>query len=134
MHDGFLLVAQTAKNLPAMQKTWVLFLGREDPLEEGMAVFWWLTPPEASQQGSLGPAACRVGRVGGRQNHKAPEGCCLSQGSCIHLLPARMSPAGGMGVMSPPRRPLIVLIVGDRGLGPKYGHGDLPVGLANPVA
>ena len=38
MHDGLLLVAQTAKNLPAMQKTWVLFLGREDPLEEGMAM------------------------------------------------------------------------------------------------
>ena len=37
MHDGLLLVAQTVKNLPAMQKTWVLFLGREDPLEEGMA-------------------------------------------------------------------------------------------------
>ena len=36
MHDG-LLVAQTVKNLPAMQKTWVLFLGWEDPLEEGMA-------------------------------------------------------------------------------------------------
>ena len=26
-----------AKNLPAMQETWVRFLGREDPLEEGMA-------------------------------------------------------------------------------------------------
>ena len=26
-----------AKNLPAMQETWVLSLGREDPLEEGMA-------------------------------------------------------------------------------------------------
>ena len=25
------------KNLPAMQETWVQFLGREDPLEEGMA-------------------------------------------------------------------------------------------------
>ena len=31
------LVAQTVKNLPAMQETWVQFLGREDPLEEGMA-------------------------------------------------------------------------------------------------
>ena len=31
------LVAQSAKNLPAMQETWVLSLGREDPLEEGMA-------------------------------------------------------------------------------------------------
>ena len=31
------MVAQTAKNLPAMQETWVQSLGREDPLEEGMA-------------------------------------------------------------------------------------------------
>ena len=26
-----------AKNLPAMRETWVQSLGREDPLEEGMA-------------------------------------------------------------------------------------------------
>ena len=32
------LVAQTVKNLPAMQQTWVWSLGWEDPLEEGMAV------------------------------------------------------------------------------------------------
>ena len=31
------LVTQSVKNLPAMQETWVQFLGREDPLEEGMA-------------------------------------------------------------------------------------------------
>ena len=31
------LVAQRLKNLPAMQETQVLFLGWEDPLEEGMA-------------------------------------------------------------------------------------------------
>ena len=31
------LVAQTVKNLPAMQKTWVQFLCWEDSLEEGMA-------------------------------------------------------------------------------------------------
>ena len=30
------LVAHTVKNLPAMQETWVLFLGWEDPQEEGM--------------------------------------------------------------------------------------------------
>ena len=34
------LVAQTVKNLPVMQKTWVQSLVWEDPLEEGMA-----TPP-----------------------------------------------------------------------------------------
>ena len=31
------LLAQTVKNLPAMQETWVWSLGWEDPLEEGMA-------------------------------------------------------------------------------------------------
>ena len=31
------LVAQMVKNLPAVQKTWLRSLGREDPLEEGMA-------------------------------------------------------------------------------------------------
>ena len=31
------LVAQTLKNLPAMQETWVLSLGREDTVEKGMA-------------------------------------------------------------------------------------------------
>ena len=31
------LVAQMVKNLPAMQETRVQSLGREDPLEEGLA-------------------------------------------------------------------------------------------------
>ena len=30
-------VAQMVKNMPAMQETWVLFLGQEDPLEKRMA-------------------------------------------------------------------------------------------------
>ena len=39
------MVAQTGKNPPAMRETWVLSLGQEDSLEEGMAthcspVFW----------------------------------------------------------------------------------------------
>ena len=34
---GAPLVAQTVKNLPALQKTWVWSLGREDSLEEEMA-------------------------------------------------------------------------------------------------
>ena len=32
-----LLVAQMIKNSPAMQETWVLSVGQEDPLEKGMA-------------------------------------------------------------------------------------------------
>ena len=31
------LVAHTVKNLPAMQETWVQYLGQEDPLDKGMA-------------------------------------------------------------------------------------------------
>ena len=34
------LVAGTVKNLPAMQETWVRSLGREDPLEKGMATHY----------------------------------------------------------------------------------------------
>ena len=41
-------VAQTVKNLPAMQETWVQSLGQEDPLEKGMAthssVLAWRIP------------------------------------------------------------------------------------------
>ena len=42
------LVPQTVKNLPAMQETWVLSLGWENPLEESMAthpsVLAWRIP------------------------------------------------------------------------------------------
>ena len=34
---GASLVAQSMENLPAMQETWVQFLGQEDPLEKEMA-------------------------------------------------------------------------------------------------
>ena len=34
--DSASLAAQTVKNLPAMQETWVRSLGQEDPLEKGM--------------------------------------------------------------------------------------------------
>ena len=46
---GASLVAQRIKHLPAVQETWVQFLGWEDPLEKGMATHssilgltWWL--------------------------------------------------------------------------------------------
>ena len=35
---GVSLVAQSVKNPPAMQETWVRFLGREDPLEKEMSI------------------------------------------------------------------------------------------------
>ena len=38
------LVAQTVKNLPAMQEIWVQSLGWEDPLEKGMATHFLDNP------------------------------------------------------------------------------------------
>ena len=37
LFKGASLVAQLVKNLPAMEETWVQFLGWEDPLEKEMA-------------------------------------------------------------------------------------------------
>ena len=50
------LVARTVKNLLAMQKTHIRFLGHEDPLEEGMAthssiVVWRI--PRTEESGGL---------------------------------------------------------------------------------
>ena len=45
---GASLIAQLIKNLPAVQETWIQFLGREDPLEKEMAthssIFAWRIP------------------------------------------------------------------------------------------
>ena len=50
------LIAQLVKNLPAMQETWVQFVGQEDPLEEGMAThsstLAW-TIPRTEEPGGL---------------------------------------------------------------------------------
>ena len=35
--SGAYLIAQSVKNLPVLQETWVRFLGQEDPLEKEMA-------------------------------------------------------------------------------------------------
>jgi len=43
------LVAQSVKNLPAMQETWVLLLGREDPLEKEMATHFSILAWRISQ-------------------------------------------------------------------------------------
>ena len=49
-------MAQTVKNPPAMQETWVLSLGWEDLLEEGMATYssilaWRI--PQTEEPGGL---------------------------------------------------------------------------------
>ena len=48
MKKGASLVAQTVKNLPAMQEIWAQSLSWDDPLEKGMAthsnILAWKTP------------------------------------------------------------------------------------------
>ena len=59
---GTSLVAQTIKNLPVMQETWVRSLGWEDPLEEGMATYssilaWRI--PWTEESGGLQSIGCK---------------------------------------------------------------------------
>ena len=59
------LVAQTVKNLPAMQETWVPSLGQEDTLEEGMATHFsilaWRIPWTEEAGGLQSVGSQRVG-------------------------------------------------------------------------
>ena len=60
-----MLVAQMVKNLPAVQETRVRFLGREDPLEKGIAtlssILAWKIPwtEECGGLQSMGPQRVR---------------------------------------------------------------------------
>ena len=62
---GVSLVAQRAKNLPAMQETWVWSLGWEDPLEKRMAthssVLVWRIPWTEEPGGLQSMGSQRVG-------------------------------------------------------------------------
>ena len=58
------LVAQTVKNLPAMQEIQVTSWGREDPLEKGMAthssIFAWRIPWTEKSGGLQSMASQRI--------------------------------------------------------------------------
>ena len=49
-------MAQMVKNLPALQKTWVQFLDKDDPLEKRMATHFSILPwriPWSEEPGGL---------------------------------------------------------------------------------
>ena len=54
--SGVSLIAQSVKNLPAVQETWVRFLGQEDPLEKEMgthsSILAWRIP-QTEEPGGL---------------------------------------------------------------------------------
>ena len=58
-------MAQIVKNLPAMQETWVLSLGQEDPLEKEMAtqssILAWRIPWTEEPGGLQSMGSQRVG-------------------------------------------------------------------------
>ena len=58
-------MVQVVKNLPAMQETWVQSLGREDPLEKGMAthssILAWRIPWTENPSGLQSLGLQRVG-------------------------------------------------------------------------
>ena len=57
-------MAQTAKNLPVMQETWVRSLSQEDPLEEGMtthsSILAWRIPTD---RGTWQATVCGVAEL-----------------------------------------------------------------------
>ena len=59
------MLAQMVKNLPAIQKTWVLSLGQEDPLEKGMVthsgILAWKIPWTEEPGGLQSMGSQRVG-------------------------------------------------------------------------
>ena len=58
-------MAQPVKNLPALQETWFRSLGREDPLEKGMATHYsilaWKVPWTEEPGGLQSMRSQRVG-------------------------------------------------------------------------
>ena len=58
-------MTQTAKNLPAMQETWIRSLGQKDPLEKGMSthsiILAWRIPWTEEPGGLQSTGSQKVG-------------------------------------------------------------------------
>ena len=70
-------MAQTVKNLPAMQETWIRSLGWEDPLEKGRVPTPVFLPGESHGQTSLVPSRVGLsspGIISKRGGFRAPDG------------------------------------------------------------
>ena len=68
MEEMVIIVAQSVKNLPAMQETWAQFPGQEDPLEKEMAIhssiLAWKFPRTEKFGGLQSMESKRVGQNG----------------------------------------------------------------------
>ena len=85
-------MAQTVKNLPATQESWVLSLAWEDPLEEGMAthssILAWRIPVDRGAWRATAHGVARVGHetesLSTSTENTRPEFCGV--GACSVLL------------------------------------------------
>ena len=90
-------MAQTVKNLPHMQKTQVQSLGREDPLEKGMAthssILAWRIPWQRSLVG-YSPWGCKESDMTEWLTHTHTHTHVQEDGRCLE--PAQISSLGRM--------------------------------------
>ena len=79
-------VAQTVKNLPAIQETWVQSLDWEDPLEEGMAtrssILAWGIPWTEEPGGLQSVGSQRAGHDRVTNTHRIGHLMGTGQGCC----------------------------------------------------
>ena len=84
-------MAQVVKNLPAMQETQIQSLGREDPLEKGMAThsrfLAWRIPWTEKPGGLYSPWDCRVGHNRATK-HTRMHALSPPKGECAKNVPA----------------------------------------------
>ena len=101
VEGGASLVAQSVKNLPAVQETWVLSLGWEDPLEKEMAthssilawkISWREEPCGLQSMGSHTTERLTLTCLGWR---KGSEFLTRALRSCVNWLPLT-SPSSGL--------------------------------------
>ena len=90
------LVAQMGKNLPAMQAFQVLFLGREDPLEEGMAthsgIFAWRIPMDRGYSQGIAKSWTQLGDQHTPLDIKQPaRSYCMAQARILSIWSSPMS-------------------------------------------
>ena len=95
--QGASLVAQLVKNLPAVWETWVQSLGREDPLQEGMAthssIFTWRIPMDRGVWHAI------VHGVLKNQHDWLSKHSTQHQSRCAHLFSLSLRTLGGLQVL-----------------------------------
>ena len=79
------MVAQTVKDWPAVQETWVQPLGQGDPLEEGMAphssVLAWRIPRTEEPGGLQSMGSQSRTRLGAQAQRVSYSRCCAAESS-----------------------------------------------------